>query len=497
MSERVPTAFGGTTSSSTTLDRSSGVFRLLALVLALILVTAALVYQCFLVRAIYFDETVLHNTVYTSLHYGKISSPAQGEFDSMTIHPPTLYYLVAKLMAMGLSLSRAAGFLSVLAFGIFCLVVLSSRFPFAIKAGCLFGAFTGAFVWNEALLLRPDLMLTLTWLTGLVALESARLDNWNRWRLALGGMFMVLPAAFHYVGVAACGALPLFALWIWKTCDRKMVKSRMLWMFGGAVLAGIPVLIFIFIPHARNIVTFAGTVNSFNSDSTPYSRHMMAYSLWGKTFAASFKSRPVVTVLTAPLFRYLIPATLVAPALLALLPAARGLAVAAIPHLFFLLFAARYKQLNYTGYFAPEIALYLIALSALIATGLFWVIQRIKWKWLAVSMATIATAAITVAALVDSPAVVGGKRLFTLGVYDLENARAAGRRMLGPDSMVGAISAGVWFTSGADTFYNVSKETIYAPNLNGVDLKRYFGVFDAVVADTQDSWITKNRERTT
>jgi hypothetical protein len=494
MSERVPTAFGVPAAPST-IDTSSGVFRLLALGLAFILVTAALVYQCFSVRAIYFDETALHNAVYTSLHFGKVTSPAGGEFDSLTPHPPGLYYLVATLMRTGLSLCRAAGFLSVLAFGFFCLLVVSSRFSFAVKAGCLFGAFAGAFVWDEALLLRPDLMLTLTWLTGIVALESARLDHWNRWRLALGGLFITLPVAFHFIGVATCGALPLFGIWIWKTCDRETMRSRLFWMFGAAALVGIPVLLFVVIPHARSLVTFANTINSYEAESTPYARHMQAYSLWWQGVTAAYKSRPVVTVLTEPLFKYRIPAVFAALALLALLPRARGLAVAGMPHLLFLLFGARYKQISYSGYFAPEIALYLIGLTSAAAGGFFWLFQRLRYRWLIVSVAGIATAGFAIAALIDVPAILGAKRIFTLGVYDLENARAAGRRMLGPDSIVGATSAAVWFTSGADTFYNVSAEILYTPNLEDVDLRRYFSPFDAVVTNALESWSTRNRAR--
>jgi hypothetical protein len=31
---------------------------------------------------------VLHNSIYMSLHFGKVSSPAQGEFHSLTGGPP-------------------------------------------------------------------------------------------------------------------------------------------------------------------------------------------------------------------------------------------------------------------------------------------------------------------------------------------------------------------------------------------------------------------------
>jgi len=158
-------------------------------VFALLLVGYAILYQCFSERLIYFDEVGLFNPVYTYLHYGKMTYPAHGQFDTMFVHPPAQYFFIAMLMRTGLSVYHAAGALSVLLFAAFVLLVLTSRFPFPVQVGFLLGGFWGAFIWNEALVLRPDLTLTLAWASGLVALESARLDGWNKVRLAWGGFF--------------------------------------------------------------------------------------------------------------------------------------------------------------------------------------------------------------------------------------------------------------------------------------------------------------------
>jgi hypothetical protein len=469
--------------------------RGLAFLLALILLNAALFYQCFCQREIVLDERVLHNSVYMSLHFGKVSAPAQGEFSSLTVHPPSLYYLVAKIMGFDPSVLRAAGLLSVSAFAFFCLLVLFSKFPFPVQIGCLFGAFVGAFIWNQALLLRPDLMLTLTWLTGLVALETARLDNWNQWRLMIGGMFMILPASMHYLGGAACGALPLIALWIWKTADPRQRISRIMWLLGGASIIAIPSLFLIFIPHLREIVSVARWAGAQHPDVSSYSRHLEAYALWHQGFSAAFRTRPVVTLLTDSLFRFLTPAAFAAPVLLALVPSTRGMAVAAAPYLFFLLFGARHKQVDYTGYFAPEVTLYLIALTTVIASAFFFAVQRVNRRWLTISAGVAATAVLAIGALRDIPAIVGGDRRPTRGVYDLENARAAGRGILGPDAVVGATGGGLWFTSGADTFYNLGREILNAPSVEPGDLRRYFAAFDAIVMDAENSWVAYNRQR--
>jgi len=51
-------------------------------VFALLLVGYAILYQCFSERLIYFDEVGLFNPVYTYLHYGKMTYPAHGQFDT-------------------------------------------------------------------------------------------------------------------------------------------------------------------------------------------------------------------------------------------------------------------------------------------------------------------------------------------------------------------------------------------------------------------------------
>jgi hypothetical protein len=469
-------------------DIAAMVLRCAAILFSLILATAVLLCQCFSVRRIYFDEIVLHNPIYMDLHYGKISCPAQSSFDTLVIHPPTLYLLVANLMKTGLSLFHAAGTLYVILFVLLCALVISSRLPFPVQIACIFGGYLGPFVWNEALLLRPDLMLVLSWLIGLVALESARLDDWSRWRLAIGGFFIVLPAATHYVAVATCAAVPLFAFWIWKTSDRKHVLSRLYWLVGGAAAIGIPTLLFVFVPHSHQIVSFARSVNE-HQPVGPYAHHMQAYALWHQAAEIAMRSRPLSTLLTQPLYRYLIPAGLAAPLLLALAPSTRGIALASLPHLLFLLFGARYTQVDYSGYYAPEISLYLIAVTSLVFSALFALVRLVRWRWLPVGFGVLASAGLAVATLKDVPSILGWRHHFTPGVYDLEIARAAGQNILGLDAAVGTTSPGVWFTGGAAVLYIFTPDITEAQSVECVDLRRYFSAFDAIVLDPVNSWL--------
>jgi len=50
------------------------------------------------------DEIALSNATYMAAHYGKMTYPAQAEFEIMVAHPPGHYEAVAVLMRMGFSL---------------------------------------------------------------------------------------------------------------------------------------------------------------------------------------------------------------------------------------------------------------------------------------------------------------------------------------------------------------------------------------------------------
>jgi hypothetical protein len=52
----------------------------------------------------------------------------------------------------------------------------------------------------------------------------------------------------------------------------------------------------------------------------------------------------------------------------------------------------------------------------------------------------------------------------------------------------------LWFTSGADTFYNLAGEIVSAPSVEPGELRRYFAGFDAIVMDAENSWVAYNRQ---
>lgn len=469
-------------------------FSLLVISLIVLLIGYAALYQCFSERVIYFDEVGLFNPVYMSLHYGKMTYPAHGQFNSMFVHPPTQYFLIAELMQLGLSVYHAAGLLSVLLFTAFAVVVFLSRFPFPIKVALLFGCFMGAFVWNEALVLRPDLSLTLAWATGLAALESARLNNWDSKRLAAGGFFLTLATAIHYPGVAAVLGLGIYAIWLWLVLPHKIAAEKIAWILAGASLVGIPYAVFFLIPHIRDVIGFSLAVQRDAPPGSAFERHLEAYAYWKHWAPETFRTRPVVTILTEPIFYWSIPAAFVGPTLLFLLPATRGIALASLPHLLFLLFGARHKQIGYSGYFAPEVVLYLIAITSLALTAFFSAVRLLHRPFVTMAAATVITISLAVAAVWDVPAIEGQRVIKTRGIYDLEASRAAGRAMLGANAVVGTTSAGVWYTCGATHLYFVTPEVLYPNDLSCFDLKKYFSYFDALAVDPHQTWVAYNKQ---
>ena len=457
-------------------------------------IALAAFYSCFAERQVAFDEVGLFNPIYMYLHYGRMTYPAHGQFDAMFVHPPTHYFLVATLMRTGLSVHHAAGLLAVILFTTYCALVIVSRFPFAVQLAFLVGGFLGAFVWNQALTLRPDLTLTLAWAAGLVALETARLDDWNPRRLAVGGFLLTLASAVHYPGVAAWMGLLVYAAWMVTSIGWRAFRTPLVWMIAGAAVVAIPVLALFVLPNAGEILAFAKRVQEAapTGSGTAFQIHRQFYAFMASNIEAATYLRPFITLLTAPLYRSLVPAAFVGPALLLAIPSTRVLGLAALPHLLFIVFGARHKEYQY---YTPEITVYLIAVLAVALSGAFAVVARLRRERIATVLALVTAALGVRIAATEHPYLIVGRVLATRGIYDFEAGHAAGRRMLGRDAVVGTTSAGTWYTSGATHLYFVNPEIVYPDDISCLDLKSYWSTFDAVTADLQESWLTYNRQR--
>ncbi len=470
--------------------------RILFVVCALLICIVGCMYLLFLDRELYFDEVGLFNPAYMFQHYGRITYPVHGHFDDMVIHPPTHYLVIGALLRLGLTLAHAAGLEPAILLCAVCGLLVSSRFSLSIKFGLLFGTFLGALIWNDLLPVRPDLTLALAWTAGLIALESARLSDWSPWRLCMGSLLLVYASAVHYPGILAQAGIAIYAGWAYFALPRRRLPAALGALAAGPCLIGIPYLVLFVIPFRAQIRATVLQHQGPGGLLIALRHHFESYDLWANGWSAEVHHQPLVQSLLLPMWSFHIPAALVGPLLLFAFRSSRGLAIASLPHLLFIVFGARHKQPGYPGYFAPEAILYLSAVIAVVFAMVLEVVPRIKIRALSVAGVVVSVAGVTVLALHDKPGVVVGAIGFTRDLRDLDVGRAASRAILGPSAFVGVAGAGVWYSGGAEHLYpGLSADLLYPRTIAGFNPKEYFSPFDAVVLDADQTWITWNKER--
>ncbi len=452
-------------------------------------------YLTFLDRELYFDEVGLYNPPYMFQHYGRITYPVHAHFDDMVIHPPTHYLVIGALLRLGLTLPHAAAVEPVILLWTACLLLVLSRFPLPIKFGLLFGTFLGALVWNDLLTVRPDLSLALAWIAGLIALESARLSDWSPWRLGVGSLLLVYASAVHYPGVFAQGGILVYAAWACFALPWRRLPAALGSLMAGPCLIGLPYLLLFVIPFQKQI---RETVLAQQGDGgllTALRHHMETYDIWVHGWSFSLHHQPFVQSLLLPVWFLHIPVALVGFVLLFAFRSCRGLAIAALPQVLFIVFGARHKQPGYSGYFAPETILYLSAVMAVFFALALHIVSRIRIHARAVALAVATAACVTALALHDQPGAVW-ERKFTRDLKDLDIGRAVSHAMLGTSALVGTAGAGVWYTGGAAYLYpGLKEDLLYPATIAGINLKEYFSQFDAVVLGNAETWATWNKER--
>jgi len=472
-----------------------GYYQLLFASCLLILTTAAILYLGFLDRQIMFDETHLQNPPYMLLHYGRLTFPVHGQFDAMVVHPPIHYLGMALFIRCGLSAFHAAAVMPILFFAAAGGLLLFSRMAPAVKFGLLFGIFLGALVWNATYVVRPDLSLALAWIAGLIALEAGRLADWDSKRLFAGSILLAYATAAHYPGSFCWTGIFVYFVWAWFSLPRRQALRRIAIMIAGLGLIGVPYLLFFIIPLRHEIIAFMNPLQVAGDPIDAFHRHIQSYEIWRNARALFAGSQPLVQALLAPLWSVLVPAAFIGPPLLFAFRSTRGIALAALPQVLFIALGARYKLLGATGYYTPEMMIYLAAVISGVLAGLFFLARRIPSRTGAKVFVLFGLASLTAMVLHDNPSVAGYRVRYTRSLNDLDLGRAAAREIAGPDAFIGSTSMGVWYTGGATHFYNVSPEVLYDPALS-INQKEYFSWFDGLVVDQLESWTTWNKERT-
>lgn len=170
-----------------------------------------------------------------------------------------------------------------------------------------------------------------------------------------------------------------------------------------------------------------------------------------------------------------IPLMLISTALLFAVRTTRGIALAALPLQATIFLFAAHKQ---PGYLMHEIAIFAAAVGVAVLTGAEWLTGR----WLpARGRAVVPPVAAILFGLYLWPGnflAATGAISFKPRTHEAELARAAARRILGPHARVAGRML-LWYSSGAEDYYNVQMDLNWMPEIR-VDPLSLFENFDAV-----------------
>jgi len=462
--------------------------------MALTVILSAVVWAFFCDHPQAFDDIGLFNAPYMYAHYGVLTYPAHGEFHSLFVHPPIHYWIIGLLMKWGIPpfYAEAIPLFLILLLGV--TLVLYSEFPDFVKAGLLLGFCTpflfGAFIPT----MRPDIHRGLALFTGLVALESGRLHNWDLRQLFLGSFLVTYASVLHYPGFPGFLGVLVYIAWILISTGRNNWMRPITALVSGGCLIGIPYLVFFFIPHRHEILGAVSSVEPFGGISSSVRIHLQVYQHWFgySQFRNVLSSRSPITFLFFPVALG-IPLILLGASALFPIPATRGIACACLPYPLCLLLLMTHKA-YWGGYFLPEFMLYAAGVGVLIALGLDYVCKRLFKNGQSSALAWGFLSIIGMLALVSSSPILRGAS-FTLRerVHESEFARAAGRAILGRNALVGTRNAIMFYASGAAYYYDVAPDVLWTPTVPS-DLSGYFKVFDAVVEHQAFSSSTQNPE---
>jgi hypothetical protein len=384
----------------------------------LILALAAMAWLAFLDRGITFDEAGLYNPAYMWLHYGRITYPIHGHFDDMVVHPPTHYLVLAFLMKAGLSLFHAAAIPPIVFFLAAGFMLLLSPFDFPAKVGLLFGTYLGALVWTSTQTVRPDVSLALAWIAGLIALEAGRLANWDSNRLFAGSLLLTYAATLHYPGSFCWIGVLVYLAWVARSQPWREARGPVAAMCAGMFLIGIPYLVLFVIPFRQEIREVLQQAQGEGGPAAAMRLHLEAYKIYGSLRGVFGSFQPFVQLLQAPLWWLRIPAAFLGAPILFMFPRSRGLALAALPQLLFILFGARHKDIRFSGYFAPEMIVYFSAVISLVTAAIVFLARRVPRRSMSLALMFVGMAALTGITLHDKPSIVANRVRFS---PDLKN----------------------------------------------------------------------------
>jgi hypothetical protein len=408
------------------------------------------------------DEPGFLNPPYMMAHYGKLTFPTypHGTFFDVPVvtHPPVHAGWIGLLWRIGLPPYYAEATPTVILFLLAILIIVYSRFPTPVKLGWLFSiGFLGTSGETMTLCFgtRPEGELLAAWFCGLLLLESGRLENWQSWRLFAGALFLTWASATHYYAGPAFLGVSVYVVWVVRSLGWKLAKPRVVAMFAGGCLFGIPYLVLYVLPYFKDIRAAIAGNQGEGGIGLSIQRHMAIYQFWVRELDHPLLIRRAMALG--------LPLCVLSTALLAAVRSTRGIALASLP-LQLGLFLFAWHKMPY--YFVHESVLFAAALAVAALALCQSLIARYlpKLGWL---LPPVAVAVLCFCLISGSPMLAHADFSLRQRFDDTEVAQAAGRRIMGPHARVGG-RWWSWDAAGAEHWYDVEhdlflKETLLVP----------------------------------
>lgn len=449
------------------------------------------VHALFTYRSDFGDDLGLYNAIYMFQHFGDVTYPMQGQYESMTVHPPLHYFVVGLFAKSGFSVLHAAGMPLALLGAVSLAVVARSRMSGTAKIAVSSGFALAVLVYSPRAAVRPELHIVFAWFCGLVLLEAARLDDWDSRKLLAGSFFTAYASGLHYWAGAAALALPIFLGFLLVTRGVRMAARKAVPMAAGALLFYVPYCVFFVIPDFQQIATMlratdatgGGVAASMATHLALFDESVMLYSWGSYARIGGALHLPIKQLGLSPIL-VTIPILLASRSL-------RGMALAgaALP-LFVLAMVSRKAGLYYLS---PELVLYLVALVwAVLAAGDF------VWRHSVGRVPRVPRVLLCVPHILLSVAL--GVILLQVAAWtrpgvglswhqdDWEVSRAANRSLLGDDALVGVNQVTMWYISGASRLLWFTEWGLDWPKLQELRVDR----FDSLVI--LDDWFANQQK---
>lgn len=439
----------------------------------------------FMPRPSCFDEMGLWNISYMHQHHGKMTYPAHWHFDDPVVHPPTQYWIASLLMKLGIETHVAFYIPLFFLFVVTMLLIYASPFPDIVKIAIPFGIYVAFFLnYAAAVSLRPDASLMVAWIGGLVALESARLENWNTRKLLLGSALITFASILHYPATFAFLGVFVYSTWIVRKIGWRPSLGKLSSIALGGCLVGIPYLVFFVVPYWNEIHGMT-RIAGFNMGEA-WARHV---ELYGQLAARSEQALGAISYILHPVWKLGVPIPLFLWLVLLIPRYSRGIALASAPLLLFMLF---YTPRKWGYYLYPETALFLATFVSLIGLSFAWIIKRLPRVWHTLSLSCgvcllVFTTLYANDCLSDMDIRPVARR------HNMHIVRACNRELLGENAVVGSRTAS-WYMSGGDHWRLIDADILWKQN---EDIDGYFRLFDAFVETAGFAGSTHNDDRDT